>query len=153
MLYELNYLVGESREADLEKIKKEVADIVAGEEAKFIEPQIAEKRKLAYKVEKDIKGIYIAQRFEVEQGEMDAEKPDIISRLTRKLNLNQNIFRFLIVKADDLPELKSREQRAKEQVRIQEKPAAKREPVKTVKKEKVKTETDIDEKLDELLNI
>jgi ribosomal protein S6 len=155
MIYELNYLVGESKEADLEKIKKEVEEIVAGEGAKLLEPIFTEKRKLAYKVEKDIRGTYTARRFELpekdsEEAEKNAEKENPIKQITKKLNLNQNILRFIIVKADELPELGKKEERIapKKEIKV-EKVLKEKKPV-----EEVPVASDnIDEKLDELLNI
>jgi ribosomal protein S6 len=155
MLYELNYLVGESKETDLEKIKKEVEEIFASEGANFLEPIFTEKRKLAYKVERDIRGTYTARRFELpekdmEESEKDMEKENPIKQITKKLNLYQDILRFIIIKGYDLPELGKKEEKVmpKKEMRTdrtpkEEKPAP----------EKSKTSVNIDEKLDELLNI
>ena len=155
MLYELNYLIGESKEAELEKIKKEVEEIVAGEGANFLEPIFTEKRKLAYKVEKDIRGTYTARRFELpekdsEEAEKNAEKENPIKQITKKLNLNQNILRFIIVKADELPELGKKEERVapRKEIKVEKVP----KEVKPVKETPVAS-NNIDEKLDELLNI
>ena len=159
MLYELNYLVGESKEAELEKIKKEVEEIVNSEGANFLEPIFTEKRKLAYKVEKDIRGIYTARRFELpekdsEEAEKNAEKENAIKQITKKLNLNQNILRFIIVKADELPELGKKEEKIapRPEIKKVEKVLKEKKPVKEAP---VATDNsaNIDEKLDELLNI
>jgi ribosomal protein S6 len=163
MQYELNYLVGESKEANLEEIKKNITEMVSQEGAVFVEPQILEKRKMAYKVQKDIRGTYIAQRFNLP--EKDAEEgynPDVISNINKKMNLDQSILRFIIVKAEDLPELKAQEIVEKGR-REKPKNAFRRDT--TVRPEKPKVETpkpkeetqaqkeDIDKKLDEILNI
>jgi ribosomal protein S6 len=155
MLYELNYLVGESKEAELEKIKKEVEEIVTGEGANFLEPVFTEKRKLAYKVGKDIRGTYTARRFELpekdsEKSEKNAEKENPIKQITKKLNLNQNILRFIIVKADELPELGKKEEREapRKEIKVEKAP-----PEKKPAEEKAEVPASIDEKLDELLNI
>lgn len=155
MLYELNYLVGESKEADLEKIKKEVEEIVAGEGANFLEPIFTEKRKLAYKVEKDTRGTYNARCFELpekdsEESERNTEKENPIKQITKKLNLNQNILRFIIVKGDELPELGKKEEKIVPRKEIRSERALKE---KTPATEKAETSASIDEKLDELLNI
>lgn len=145
MRYELCYLVGESKEQDLQKIKEEIGKIVSQEGGSFLEPQFEEKRKMAYKVGRDVRGIYVAQQFEVEESE-DEAKENAIDKISRKINLYQEVLRFIIVKAEDLPELKIREPREafKKDFR---KPAyiKKSEPLKAkeeVKKEIVKKESE-----------
>jgi len=167
MQYELFYLVGSSKEGELETIKKEVAEIVTSEEGVFEEKQTEEKRKLSYEVKHESHGIYIAQRFELED-------PTKIQEINRKLNLYTGVLRFIISKADELPELLSKEERkAKASSDNQVKIIAKREvaPAKEEKAEnkieaapakeeiileskaKKESDEDIDKKLEELLNI
>jgi len=177
MQYELFYLVGSSKEGDLDKIKKEVTEIVTQEGGAFEEKQTEEKRKLSYEVKHESHGIYIAQRFELEELEK-------IQEINRKMNLYSGILRFIITKADELPELLSKDERkakaasiAAKQHKPAEKPAKAKEvskearPVekkKEVKKAEVKEEPakkeeskeeakesteDIDKKLEEILNI
>ena len=50
MHYELLYLVGISKEPEMETIKKDVSDIVMSEGGIFHNKLVIEKRKLAYKV-------------------------------------------------------------------------------------------------------
>lgn len=111
MRYELCYLVGESKEPNLQKIKEEVSAIVSKEGGKWLEPQVEEKRKMAYKVGKEVRGIYIAQQFEIVRDEEkeDAEKNNSLDNISKKLNLYNNILRFIVIKAEDVPELKVRE--------------------------------------------
>jgi len=176
MQYELFYLVGSSKEGDLETIKKEVAEIVTSEGGEFSEKQTEEKRKLSYEVKHESHGIYIAQRFELE----DLSK---IQEINRKLNLYTKLLRFIITKADELPELLSREERkakadaiANKNQDSNDKPAktektTKKEGVVNKSSEKVedkkpeekieaeeketkkKSDEDIDKKLEEILNI
>lgn len=153
MQYELFYLVGESKEPDLEKIKEEIKNAVIQEGGNFLELQVTEKRKLAYKIKGESRGTYVAQRFEIEDDKdtEGSEEKNQISNITKKLNLNQNIFRFIIIKSDELPELKTREKAAKRRDRKEERIFE----TKEVKKEKKKPEVpkDIDEKLEEILKI
>ena len=172
MQYELFYLIGANKEGELETIKKEVAEIVAQEGGEFSEKQTEEKRKLSYEVKHQTHGIYIAQRFELED-------PTKIQEINRKLNLYVNVLRFLISKASELPELLSKEERKAKSAstEIKQKSFEKKE-IKEIKKE-VKAEParnasqsdaggekiaeitaekkaeadDIDKKLEELLNI
>lgn len=140
MKYELCYLVGESKEQDLAKIKEEVEKIISQEGGSFFEPQIEERRKMAYKVEKETRGIYVTQRLEIvkNEDEEDLEKKNPIDNITRKLNLFQDILRFILVKAEDLPELKIRE--IKESVKKEFKKPAYIKSEKSVRKEKEKIE-------------
>jgi len=166
MLYELFYLVGVSKEAELPKIKSEIQKIITAEEGIFEEKEVTEKRKLAYKVGRETHGFYVAHRFNLEETEK-------LGAINKKLGLYPGILRFIISRTEDLPELTTREERKeKEAAKIKfvpkkkevEAPAAKAETkVKEekaapaeVKKETTKTEVsqeDIDKKLEELLNI
>jgi ribosomal protein S6 len=178
MTYELFYLVGASKEADLDKIKSDVSEIVTSEGGVFAEKQVVEKRKLAYEVKHEKYGFYVAQRFSLE----DLEK---FKSLNKRLNLFAGILRFLISRAEELPELVSRKEReekataakelkketiAKETKEIKavakpaEEPLAEQalagqavqpEKVEAAAPEKVakETEEDIDKKLEEILNI
>jgi ribosomal protein S6 len=174
MKYELCYLVGESKSQDLEKIKEEVKNIVSKEGGKLIEPQIEEKRKMAYKVGKEIRGIYIIWRFEVSMEEEleGEEKKNVIENIQKKLVLFQDVLRFIIVKAEGLPELKQREEREnlKREKRSpiyqkKEKTFERKDLIKEdIKKEEVILTSEkkqegkedvksIDEKIEEILNI
>ena len=152
MQYELLYLIGASREPEMETIKKEVAEIVTSEGGVFAEKQVTEKRKLAYAVKHESQGFYIAQRFDIEEVEN-------LQAITKKLNLYPNILRSLITKASELPELTSREERKEAEARKvkSEEPKKVSQPKepkteKTVA-EKKELEEDIDKKLEEILNI
>lgn len=158
MRYELFYLIGASREAEVPKIKEEIENLVKKAGGEFSEKETMEKRRLAYEIKHETHGIYIAQRFELE-----SEK---IESLSKKINLYPNIARFIMSRADELPELKSKEERISEAMA---KSAVVREPEKKVelKKEEKKAEVkekekeeekkpgedDIDKKLEEILNI
>lgn len=169
MLYELFYLVGVSKEAELPKIKAEIQKIITAEEGVFEEKEVVEKRKLAYKVGRETHGFYVAHRFNLEETEK-------LGAISKKLNLYPGILRFIISRTEDLPELTTREERkekeaakvkfipkkkeveipaTKAEVKIKEKKAV---PTETadIEKETPKTEVsrdDIDKKLEELLNI
>ncbi len=111
MKYELCYLVGESKEQELSKIKEEISAIISKEGGKWSEPQIEERRKMAYKVGKEVRGIYVAQQFEIikDDEKENEEKNNPLDIMNKKLNLHNDILRFIIVKAEDVPELKVRE--------------------------------------------
>ena len=106
MNYELFYLVGASKEAALEKIKQEVAALVTSEGGVFEEKQVVEKRKMSYEINHENRGLYVAQRFNLEE-------PEKMQAITKKLNLYTEILRSIITRTDELPELTSREEREK----------------------------------------
>lgn len=107
MQYELLYLIGASQEAQTPEIKKEVEEAVTASEGVFQEKETVEKRRLSYKIKHENHGVYFCRRFELEEAEKIAE-------ITKNLNLNTRILRFLISRTDDLPELKSKEERIEE---------------------------------------
>jgi ribosomal protein S6 len=112
--YELFYLVGESKETALDAIRAEVEDICREEGAEFLTPETSDKRKLAYEVQGETRGIYVARRFTLpdtsdlsfEEYEAAMAKGDAVARINRKLALSKNILRVLVLRADGLPELK-----------------------------------------------
>jgi len=165
MQYEIFYLIGATQEPDTDKIKEEVNKIINKNGGVFEKKETQEKRRLSYQVKHETHGIYIAQRFKLE----DNEK---LKEITAQLNLNHNVLRFVLSKASDLPELKSKEERINEAARkettakfkkekAQEKKEikkeSKREESKKIRKKKEsskKTATEsIDKKLEEILNI
>lgn len=156
MEYELFYLVGVSKEAGLEKIKGEAENVVKNSGGVFLEKITTEKRRLSYVVKHETHGVYIARRFEL-------EKPENLKEITNKLNLNANILRFIISRAEDLPELKSKEERMEEATKMDARPKLKKEEKPEIKKPEIKKEAkkapekikdeDIDKKLEEILNI
>ncbi len=163
MQYELLYLLGASHEAEMPEIKKEVEGVVETAGGKFLEKETLDKRRLSYKIKHENFGVYLARRFELEE-------ITNISDITKNLNLNTRVLRFIISKASELPELKSKEERIAEaskreksreqkEVRAEAKQeTAKATAVKEEKKpeeekeEKEKSEN-IDKQLEEILNI
>ena len=65
--YEFFYLVGQNNEEKLDEIKKEAEQVLIDEGAVFEELEIITKRKLSYKIKHQIRGTYIAKRFEMPQ--------------------------------------------------------------------------------------
>lgn len=167
MQYELFYLIGVSKEAELAEIKKEVEGIVETAGGKFLEKETLEKRRLSYQIKHENHGVYLCRRFELTEVEGMVE-------ITKNLNLCTRILRFIISKAAELPELKSKEERVaeaakrdsrKEQKEVkpearkmtETRPAEKTEVKPETKAEEKAEETEkseaIDKKLEEILNI
>ncbi|KKT95163.1 MAG: 30S ribosomal protein S6 [Parcubacteria group bacterium GW2011_GWC1_45_14] len=167
MQYELFYLVGQNNEEKLDAIKKEVEQTLTDEGAVFGEMEVITRRKLSYEVKHQIKGIYIARRFEMPEVDywaegLESEKVGRIDVITKKLNLNQNVLRFMIVKAEELPELKQKEEipakreperRDRRDSRDRSERPTRHDRPAPAKKEEKKPEESIDKKLEEILNI
>lgn len=173
MQYELFYLVGERQEANLETIRESVKSLLISYGTTLVEPELSEKRKLSYEIKHQRKGIYVTRRFEFpEADDLENQKESALKEITKKLNLDNNILRFMIVKTDDLPELDAKEKRKAREMETQkqnnqkpQRPIEKRPAYQPPKKQEQpkpaaqKTEEtkegikDIDKQLDKLLDI
>lgn len=108
--YELLYLIAESKEIDLARIREEVKAIVEGEGGAYLGDEKLEKRKLAYAIKREVRGTYIAQRFttpdkNAREASVEAGDPSILGAINHKLTLYRDVLRFIIVRADNLPPL------------------------------------------------
>ena len=173
MEYEICYLVGDSKETDADKIKKNVEKIITSKGGSFSGIEFIDKRKMAYMIGKEDRGIYFARRFKLpiqsaKKEDGNSPKENSLAGIVEKLNLNPEILRFTIVKAVALPPLKSREdmEREAEKRRTSEfkkerenkpkgKAAVSRKgpAAKKGKEKKAESQNDIDKKLEEILNI
>ncbi|NTW30934.1 MAG: 30S ribosomal protein S6 [Candidatus Moranbacteria bacterium] len=119
--YELFYLVGDSKEAELPTIRAEVEKIVTDFGGTFLAEETEEKRNLAYEILDERRGTYIARRFtlpEVGDEPFSSDSPvkeNVIESIDRLLRLYQPVSRFILMRAEKLPELKAipREERVK----------------------------------------
>lgn len=153
--YELFYLVGESREAELPKIREEVEAMVKGVGGEFLPAETSEKRNMAYEIGKERRGTYVARRFTLpgQSDEPFVEETEpaehAIPAMTRALRLYPSVLRFLILRADELPELKPipREERPKPVRRDdRRRPVTDRRPSKPVVGEEWKAEELVEKK-------
>jgi ribosomal protein S6 len=108
--YELFYLIGETKESEMTRIKAEVRAMVEAEGGMYLGEEKVEKRKLAYAIKREVRGTYTAQRFTTpdrneREANVEAREESILGRLTRKLNLYRDILRCMMVRADQLPSL------------------------------------------------
>lgn len=109
--YELYYLVGESKESELPRIREVVEKMVTTEGGTFLPPVTEEKRKMAYEVKGEVRGTYIARRFtlpDIDEQDANGKEAGVhpLTAINRSLQLSKDILRFLVVLAKDLPELK-----------------------------------------------
>lgn len=111
--YELFYVIGESKESEMVRIKSEIKAIVEGEGGHYSGEEKVEKRKLAYMVKRESRGTYTAQRFTTpgkDERDENGEGASIIGRIDHKLHLYRDVLRFLIVRANELPALLQEEE-------------------------------------------
>ena len=174
--YELFYLVGESKEAELPRIRTEVETLVKSRGGEFLPAETSDKRRLAYEVKDETRGFYIARRFTLPDmgdlvgAELEAKiaEGDAISYFHRQFGLSKDILRVLILRAEDLPELKpiERTEYAKKEVRGR---SVRRErtpeadttfvasappkPVQPTEAEKSVTKEEMDKQLSQVLDI
>ena len=116
--YELFYLVGESKDAELPSINEAVEQIIVSGGGVFLAPRTEEKRKLSYKIKNENRGTYIARRFTLpDKDERDAnntaEDKHPLLAINNALQLSKDVLRFLIILAKGLPELKAIERVAR----------------------------------------
>lgn len=163
--YEIFFLVGESLEENKEAIAKRVEKIVTNEGGTFLSSMTEEKRKLAYEIKGETRGTFIARRFTLPGvDEVDAEaasnETHPLERIQRNLQLDAEVARFIIVRAENLPELKpiERVERARTDHRNYERRGARVQsdtplPVQPTEAQKAVTNEAIDEQLKDKLDI
>ncbi len=98
MLYEINFLVLQSKTAELEKIRKETKKFIESYGAKITEEKEYLKRKLAYEIQHENYGFFTVLRFEFKKGTN-------LDELKVKLNQRNEVARYIIIRADELPSL------------------------------------------------
>ena len=147
MEYELMFLVADNKSHELDRIKKDVKTLVEKAGGKWTGDSFEFERKLAYEIKHNWKGVYVVERFTLptrDERDTDLEgnetPKDIIGEITRQMNLQKDILRYILVKADELPPLEDFIKQFSKSTKEQ----------KTTLKEKGEK---IDEKLEEALNI
>ena len=145
MEYELMFLIAEDKNPEFSRIKDEVRAAVETAGGTWGSEELEFDRKLAYEIKHNWRGTYYVSRFTLpNKDERDAveeeDKKDAIAEMTRQMNLNQDILRYIIVNAKELPPLS---EFAKQFDKAQ----------KEDKKQLKETGEKIDEKLEEALNI
>lgn len=181
MQYELLFLVGHDKEANLESIEKKVEEFITEIGGEISTDRWESKRKLAYEIKHQDRGIYVAKRLTLPEYDMwaeDAVPQDVnrIEKLSRSLRLYREILRFSIVRSEGLEDLttftnRKTEERKSHHEKVTEKeqkakkttlrttPTAKQSPApisqapqKEAPKKEIST-AEINERLDEILNV
>ncbi len=123
--YELLYLIGESRKGDFKKINDDVHAIVEKYGGTWLDKQVTEEHRLAYEIKHERNGLYVAQRFTLPDRDECEEQgieytPHVIAEINRELRLHTGILRALIVKAEDLPPLMTKEEKVALRIKKQQ---------------------------------
>ncbi len=88
--YEIMYIVSAKLdESKLDGISKEVQKLIASNKGKVIEFKDLGRKKLAYPINKEVSGFYYLMNAEA--------STDAIKEFDRKLRINENILRHLIL--------------------------------------------------------
>ena len=112
MEYELMFLIADSKKPELDRIKNEIHALVETAGGTWTGESLEFDRKLSFEIKHNWRGTYFVQRFTLptkdEQDDLTEEQntaSGAIMEMTRQLNLNQEILRYIIVKATELPPL------------------------------------------------
>lgn len=132
MTYEINFLVLQSKTEQLEKIRKETKKFIESFGAFIVEEKEYLKRKLAYEVKHENYGFFTVLRFKF-------EKTISLDEMKNKLNQKEEIARYIIIKADELPSLKEQDTKKMEKTYTNKK-SIKSEDVEKALKEQAKKE-------------
>lgn len=127
------YLEGE----DLEKSKKEIQEIISKFESE-IDFKEAEKRELAYPINKQRQGLFLVSRLSI--------APDNVNNLSKELKLNKQVLRHLISR---LPVIKPGVKKAKSKKIIKK---IKRKPSYAKATKGKASLEEIDKKLDDIID-
>lgn len=139
------FLIAEAKKPEFATIKDDVRALVTNNGGTWIGDALEFDRKLAFEIKHNWRGTYFVQRFTLpgqdEKEEMGIEDTgNAIAEITRQLNLKQDILRYIIVNAAELPPLADFAKQFDK---------AQREDKKQLKE----TSEKIDQKLEEALNI
>ncbi len=144
MEYELLFFTSLANEERISEIKREIEEILSGRGAKITgDFSDIGKRKFAHPIKKQTHGFYSFCHFTLDEKENFPE-------INRRLSLNDKIMRHLIVRADEIGKPISaqagkeprEESRKEKETAVPEKPAEEKEKVGM---------TELDEKLEEIL--
>lgn len=126
MEFEINFLVLQSQTENLEALRGEVKKIIEANTGSITDKLEYRKRKLSYKIKHELYGFFSVFRFIMKDSGM-------IKALKKDLNLCQDVTRYIIVRADELPALKEEIVPAEqEKQQMQEKDTIKQEEVEKI---------------------
>lgn len=158
--YEILFLVGESQKAEVDAIKGRVEAAIVAAKGEVEPGEFVDERRMEYAIQGERRGMYIAKRFTVK-----SEAEDVPGAVTKALSFDKGVLRSIIVRADGLPTLEESQERVKRTPDMRRKPQGKYQsnrsrvpapsPVEvpeTPAKPDL-SDTEIDKKLGEVLDI
>jgi len=101
--YEIAVVLHPDLEIDLESTTTKVEKIITDQGGKIVKKDNWGKRKLAYEIKKQVWGIYVMYEIEI--------VPAKIRAINDKLNITEEVMRFLIVSLEDIRYLKKPNQK------------------------------------------
>jgi len=107
MEYELMFLIADKDRSEFDRIKGEVKKLVETAGGEWTGDSVEFERKLAYEIKHNWKGTYFVQRFTLPDADERKEGSDVVGTVTRQMNLQKDILRYIIVNAAELPSLES----------------------------------------------
>ena len=111
--YETVFIVNPSIESeDIEKVIEDTQNLISGSGGTVIRVDKWGKKRLAYEVKGNRDGYYVLVNFEAE--------PQFIQRLGRYYGLTEEIIKYMTLRAEELPGMKSAESKDKEEVLSEE---------------------------------
>lgn len=106
MQYEILYLIGEPKTAEIETISKTIETHITECGATMLDEKWEDRRKLAYPIKHITRGTFIARRFELPEGITGIGKEDPIEAMRKHFRLMDDVLRLIIVRSEGLPSLK-----------------------------------------------
>jgi len=95
-LYELTFIIHpDADEEQQDAIKQRIGDIASQNGGEVVSVRDWGHRKLAYPIRKQTSGFYVTMRLRME--------PPAVAELQPFLRLSEDILRYLIVRADEVP--------------------------------------------------
>ncbi len=99
--YETVIIIGpDVEEEGVERIANDVQELISSSGGVVTKVDNWGKKRLAYEVQGNRDGIYLLVNFEAE--------PDLIQRLARYYGLDEQVIKYITVRAEDLPEISER---------------------------------------------
>ncbi len=99
------FLIADKDRSEFDRIKDEVKKLVETAGGTWTGESVEFERKLAYEIKHNWKGTYFVQRFTLPDADEREEGSNVIGDITKQLNLNKDILRYIIVNAAELPSL------------------------------------------------
>ncbi len=91
--YEIMFIIKTSlEESEIKKTAEELKKLINGKKSKVIEMTEMGRKKLAYPINKELSGFYYVLKVETDH--------DTIKEFDRKVSINENVLRHLIIKIE-----------------------------------------------------